>query len=708
MSADAPSRDHLRLRTALRGKERWEVDGLLRKPLLAGRIQTDLSEKRGVVKVEANPLTGRVLVRFDPDALKPGQAGDMILLVLQLLFEETLSPETGASEEEEAPQGPGDILNNRLLTLIQSIEPDRRLRRRAILLSAANTLMKIVTTLSFGFVAVVAITGGLAPLARLGFQSDLAQIGALSGLFFLLRSTELWLEKNRKIAWSAYSNKIEQALRLQTFEHTLGLDMAHLENQSTEQLMSLINTDAETIKTFLDYTPPTIVEKSLILILGSALILFVSPVAFLLTYLPIPVVALLHKYYKKIINETFLESSAHKDRFNRILLNNLMGFPTIKSYTSEEKEIRHLSESSDALYGCELECEKANAKLSSGSVYAVGLGVYMPLIYGCIGIVRGTLSFTYFMMLSSILPMLVTATTGLDFALVYYQEALHAARRLNRHMSGRARIVDGERRMPAEAVRGEFRFEKVTFGYGAEAVLREIDLHIPANGTVGLVGPTGFGKTTLTKLLLRFYDVNQGRITLDSHDLRDLNLRDLRQAIGLVSQDIYLFNGTIYENILYGRPHASHEEVIEASRAAEAYEFIRDIPEGFDAPVGERGQKLSGGQRQRISIARAILKNPPILILDEATSSVDNETEAAIQRSIKRISENRTIIMIAHRLSTIRHADCIHLLKHAAILERGTHDELIEKDGEYAFLWKLQTEENHEQDAAAPGEVRDR
>ncbi len=705
MNPGAPTKENLRLRTSLRGKERWEVDGLLRKPLLGGRIQCDLSGRTGVVEAAANPLTGRVMVRFDPDAVKPGEAGEMILSVLQIVFEETLALDDGAPEEE-ASRRSGKLKDNELLGLINAMETDHRMRRRAVRLSVANTLVKLVTALSFGLIIVVPISGGLVPLAQLGLTSRLSQIGFLSGLFFLLRGGELWLEKSRTIAWSAYAAKIEQSLRLRTFEHTLGLDMAHLENQSTDKLMSLINADAEMVKRFLDYSPPNLIDKFLTLVLGSAVVMLVSPVAFLLTYLPFPVAGLLHKSYKNTIDEKFRESGVHSDRFNRILLNNLQGFPTIKSYTSEEKEIGRLSESGESLYRSELDCQRANVTLSSGTVLALGMGVCLPLIYGCFGIARGTISFIQFMMLSSILPTMMRATAGFGQTLTSYQDALYASKRLTGHMAGRARIVDGETRLPIEEVRGEFVFEKVSFGYGAEPVLHEIDLHIPENGTAALVGPTGFGKTTLTKLLLRFYDVDQGRITLDAHDIRDLNLRDLRRAIGLVSQDVYLFNGAIYENILYGRPDASRDEVIEASIAAEAHDFIRDLPDGYDALVGERGQKLSGGQRQRISIARAILKNPPVLILDEATSSVDNETEAAIQRSIHRISKNRTIIIIAHRLSTVRHADCIYLLKNAAILERGTHDELIEKKGEYAFLWNLQTEEKHEPEADEPMEGR--
>jgi ATP-binding cassette subfamily B protein len=224
-------------------------------------------------------------------------------------------------------------------------------------------------------------------------------------------------------------------------------------------------------------------------------------------------------------------------------------------------------------------------------------------------------------------------------------------------------------------------------------VLHELSLHIPAGDTVAIVGATGAGKSTVIKLLLRFYDVQRGRITLDGRDIRSINLADLRAAIGLVSQDVFLFHGTVRENIAYGTFDATDEQIIAAARVAEAHDFIMQLPQGYDTIVGERGQKLSGGQRQRISIARAILKDPPVLILDEATSSVDNETEAAIQRSLERITVGRTTIVIAHRLSTIRNADHIFVLEDGRLREEGRHEDLVAADGIYATLWRVQTGE---------------
>jgi ATP-binding cassette subfamily B protein len=237
-------------------------------------------------------------------------------------------------------------------------------------------------------------------------------------------------------------------------------------------------------------------------------------------------------------------------------------------------------------------------------------------------------------------------------------------------------------------------FDRVSFAYQPGfPIICELSLDIPAGSTTAIVGATGAGKTTLIKLLLRFHDVTAGTLRLDGHDVRELRLSDLRKAVGLVSQDVYLFHGTVRENIAYGRTDASTDEIVAAARIGEAHEFILKLPDGYETVVGERGQKLSGGQRQRISIARAVLDDPPILVLDEATSSVDNETEAAIQRSLERITRDRTTVVIAHRLSTIRHADYIYVLDGGRLAERGHHDDLLELDGLYAGLWKVQTGE---------------
>ena len=283
--------------------------------------------------------------------------------------------------------------------------------------------------------------------------------------------------------------------------------------------------------------------------------------------------------------------------------------------------------------------------------------------------------------------------TRLGEVLDLYQRAMGSTRRIFDLLEVAPTIVAGKSVL-ATPVKGEIEFKGVDFAYSdGRPILDQIDLLVPATETHAIVGATGAGKSTLVKLLLRLYDPTKGSVTLDGRDLRDLTFEELRGAIGYVGQDVFLFQGTVRENLAYGRPDASEVDVINAAIVAEAHDFILELPNGYDTVVGERGQKLSGGQRQRLSIGRAILRNPPILLLDEATSAVDNETEAAIQRSLEVVSKDRTVIVIAHRLSTIRHADRIHVLERGRLTEAGTHEELTAAGGLYAALWRVQTGE---------------
>ena len=275
-----------------------------------------------------------------------------------------------------------------------------------------------------------------------------------------------------------------------------------------------------------------------------------------------------------------------------------------------------------------------------------------------------------------------------------YQRAMASTIRILDLLGIKSTIIDGDLDLPTAQVRGEMRLDHVEFAYSdGREVIRNLTLAIPAGDTIAIVGATGAGKSTVIKLLLRYYDVTAGRVLLDGYDLRELRQEDIRRAIGLVSQDVFLFHGTVHENIAYGDPDAPMDLIIEAAKVAEAHEFIMQLPQGYETVVGERGQKLSGGQRQRLSIARAVLTDPPILVLDEATSSVDNETEAAIQRSLERIVIGRTTIVIAHRLSTVRNADMIYVLQDGQLLESGHHQDLLLLDGLYASLWRVQTGE---------------
>jgi ATP-binding cassette subfamily B protein len=367
---------------------------------------------------------------------------------------------------------------------------------------------------------------------------------------------------------------------------------------------------------------------------------------------------------------------------------------TIKSFTAEDREADRVEAESEAYQQANRKAITLSSAFSPLIRIAILTGFTVMLIGGGFMVIDGSLRGAAYVTVVFMIQRLLWPLTSLGQTMDQYQRAMASTNRVLNVLDTPPGITDGPRRLSLPDVEGAIAYEGVSFAYEAGyPVLRDVSFDIPAGATTAFVGATGSGKTTIVKLLLRFYDIDAGSLRLDGHEVRDLRVADLRQAIALVSQDVFLFHGTVADNIAYGRPEASLDSIRAAAEVAEADEFIQQLPAGYDAIVGERGQKLSGGQRQRISIARAILADSPILVLDEATSSVDNETEAAIQRSLERISLERTTIVIAHRLSTVRHADQIHVLEDGKITESGTHDELITTKGLYAALWSVQTGE---------------
>jgi ATP-binding cassette subfamily B protein len=386
------------------------------------------------------------------------------------------------------------------------------------------------------------------------------------------------------------------------------------------------------------------------------------------------------------------------------LANNISGMATIKSFTAENYENERIGELSDDYR----ESNSQAIKLSSAFVplirMVIVIGFFAIMVYGGILVLNGQLNVGAYTVLVFMTQRLLWPLTTMGQTLDMFQRAMASTTRVLDLLDIEPHITSGPEALPVEDVQGDVTFEEINFAYPERVgsadvqvqdyerpVIRDLTLRIPAGDTVAIVGATGSGKSTLVKLLLRFYDVQNGMITLDGRDIRELQTADLRRAIGLVSQDVFLFHGTVRENIAYGTFEATLDEIVDAAKIAEAHQFIMELPNGYDTIVGERGQKLSGGQRQRLSIARAVLKNPPVLILDEATSSVDNETEVAIQRSMERIIIGRTTIVIAHRLSTVRNADMIYVMEKGKLSEWGHHDELVDAGGVYASLWRVQT-----------------
>ena len=498
------------------------------------------------------------------------------------------------------------------------------------------------------------------------------------------------------VKWRNLAQTIQHELRLDAYAQVQRLELAYFEDRSTGGLMAILNDDVNQLERFLDRGANDVLQTLTTSVVIASVFFYLSPEIAWLAVLPVPVVLWGSFWFQKKIAPRYESVREQVGNVNHLLVNNLGGMATIKGYTNEAHENERLRVESDRYREVNKRAIRLSSAFSPLIRMVILVGFTATLIYGGWLAFEGKLEVWTFSLMAFLTQRLLWPLTRLGETFDLYQRAMASTNRVLDLIDREPSLKPGSTPLPVESVTGHFKIENVTFRYGPDRpiVLSDVTLDMEAGKTTAVVGPTGSGKTTIVKLLLRFYDIHEGTITLDGHDIRDLDLRELRRAIGLVSQDVYLFHGSVRENIAYGKLDATEEEVIEAAKAAEAHDFImNELPNGYDTIVGERGQKLSGGQRQRISIARAVLKDPPILVLDEATSSVDNETEAAIQRSLDRISVGRTTVVIAHRLSTVRGADNIYVLEGGKLAEQGHHEDLLAHGDVYAALWRVQTGE---------------
>ena len=496
-----------------------------------------------------------------------------------------------------------------------------------------------------------------------------------------------------ELKWRQLAQDIQHDLRLDTYRHVQKLEMAYFESQRTGNLMSILNDDINQMERFLNGGANQIIQVFCSSIMISGVFLALQPGLALIALLPVPVILLGAFWFQQRLAPRYAKVREAAGDVSARLNNNLLGLATIKAFATEGFEASHIEQGSNAYRTANSHAIRFSAAITPVIRMAILCGFTATLLYGGWLTLHGDLAVGAYSVLVFLTQRLLWPMTGLADVADMYQRSVASIDRAMKLLDTPIAIPYEGQHFPIAGVKGELRFEHVGFSYDATPTLQDINLTLPAGKTTAFVGSTGSGKSTLVKLLLRFYTAQSGRILLDGQAIDTLNLQDLRRAVGYVSQDTFLTDGTVAENIAYGAVGATDAQIAEAARAAECTEFIQQLPLGFATRIGERGQKLSGGQRQRLALARAILKNPPVLILDEATSAVDNETEAAIQRSLDVVSRNRTTIVIAHRLSTVRQADCIHLLEAGRIVESGTHDEPVARGGGYAALWRLQTGE---------------
>ena len=529
-------------------------------------------------------------------------------------------------------------------------------------------------------------------LSRFGVTEIWDQLLLLSAVTFVVWILESGFQYLYALFWRNLAQTVEHELRMDAYQHLQGLELAYYEERSTGGLMSILSDDINQLERFLDIGANELLQvTTTVVVIGFAFVVLAPSVAWM-AILPMPVVIWGSIRFQRLLMPYYAEVREQVSALNQRLSNNIGGITTIKAFTAEVFEVGQVGHESEAYR----DANRRAIRVSSAFVPLIRIvilfGFTATLLYGGMEAVDGRLSVGTYSVLVFLTQRLLWPLTRLGQTLDQYQRAMASTSRVMGLLDTPLEVHPGTRPLELMKVSGAIEIENVTFAYGSgRPVLKDVSVSIPAGKTLAVVGTTGSGKSTLVKLLLRLYPVAQGQITLDGVPTSEILTEDLRRVIGFVSQDVFLFHGTVRENILYGSWDADAETVERTARLAEAHEFIERLPEGYDTVVGERGQKLSGGQRQRIAIARAILKDPPVLILDEATSSVDNETEAAIQRSLEHISRDRTTIAIAHRLSTIRAADQICVLEAGRVIERGTHDELIDLDGLYSALWRVQT-----------------
>ncbi|MBK8490279.1 MAG: ABC transporter ATP-binding protein [Saprospirales bacterium] len=518
-------------------------------------------------------------------------------------------------------------------------------------------------------------------------------IGVLTVVIFGLESFFEWLLTRE---FMRLAQRVQHDLRVDTYARVQERELAFFEDQRTGNLLSILNDDVNQLERFLNDSFNEIIQLLLLVVVATWSLCAVSLELGLLGILPLPFIIWGSVFYQRRIAPYYRDVRNAVGDLNNRLENNLSGILVIKSFAAEAFERKRVEEVSAAYRTANFKAIRWNALYVPLIRIFIALSFAGTLVLGAYWVITdpGRLSLGSLAFFAMMIQRLLWPVTRVGSLFDGYERAKAAARRIFGLLDTPPAITSpaNPAAVPAEA--GQISLEGVHFFYKeGQPVLRGLNLDIPSGTTIGIAGPTGAGKTTLIKLLLRLYDIQEGAIRLDGKDLRQLDLRDLRAHIALVSQDVYLFHGSIRENIAYGLEEKEDVEVAEAARRAQLHDFIAQLPDGYDSIIGERGIKLSGGQRQRLSIARAILKDAPILILDEATSSVDTETERAIQENLAQLTIGKTALMIAHRLSTIRYADKIVVLQEGKLVEEGTHKELLALDGLYADLWKVQTGE---------------
>ena len=557
--------------------------------------------------------------------------------------------------------------------------------------SIINKLFDIAPEILLGIAVDVVSSSGNNFLDLFGIHGSEDQVITLAVLTFGIWAFESIFQYMYMVGWRNIAQSIEHDIRLDLYRSVQGLDVHWFENQKLGNISSIINDDVNQLERFLNNGINQIVQIIVSSILIGAVFFFISPLIAVIILVPIPIIFFISMFFQRNLSPKYLEVRESVGKLSAFIFNNLLGINTIKSFASENRESRRLEELSYDYLGK----NKRAIRLSSAFVPIVRMGVLsgflVTMVLGSLMALNKEITVGEFAMLLFLTQRFLWPFTSLGEIVDLFERSMASTKRILDTLDFRPNIKDGSNRDFSNFDQS-IAFKSIQFYYNKNnIVFDDISFTVQNKKITAIVGPTGIGKTSLVKLLLRFYDPQKGDILIGDESIRDLELQKLRQSIGLVGQDTFLFDGTIQENIIYPEEEVDFEKMKKVSELSQSYEFIQEFEKGFDTLIGERGVKLSGGQKQRLAIARALYKDPSILVFDEATSSIDNHTESLIQKSMKDICKDRTALIIAHRLSTIRYADNIIVIDKGSIAEVGNHEELVSKNGLYKKLWDIQT-----------------
>lgn len=584
-----------------------------------------------------------------------------------------------------------------LKELLKYIAPWRRDYYLGSLYSFLNKLFDIAPEILIGVAVDLVVKKNDSFVSSLGFNSISSQVFFLGAATFLIWALESTFEYLYLIKWRNLAQKVEHSLRVDAYDHSQKLDINWHESRMTGDITAVLNDDINQLEKFLNNGINQIIQVSVSTISIGLIFFYISPLIASIAILPVPIIFIISFFFQKRLSPIYKSVRDKAGEINASVVNNLIGIQTIKSfmtYIPEKKRIMNLSN--------EYQKENMNAiSINSAFNPVIRMGVLAgflgTILIGSSMALNGTLAVGAYSVLVFLTQRFLWPFTSLSILVDDFERSMASSKRIFNLMNTEIIIKDSGDSVKTDNLKKDIKFKSVFFKYpGGESLFENFSASIPFGSTIGIVGDTGSGKTTIAKLLLRFYDPNQGTIEIGKHNIKNISIKKLRDRIGIVSQDTFLFNASISENITYGMDSVKNEDIVKAAKDSYSYEFIKSFKDGFETIVGERGQRLSGGQKQRLAIARAIIRNPDMLIFDEATSSVDNKTEQLIQKSFLKLKGNRTIVIIAHRLSTIRNCDNILVIRNSSVSEEGTHDQLIDKNGFYSQLWNIQTGEKLE------------